>query len=360
MKFLGWMHRKLRDNSIGPFKDLSMGNYCTCLSVQQLQEEQDCPVKPYLSLEFGSRHEEQKNCDIPIQEIPAELPDLFHGILAIGTLGSSDAAMVFNPPTPTLAVTLDDITEKITNEVTTNDLKLINEELEKFIEAESEEEAYSGTSRNTYVSVIPLYEGPACPLQGYLFGSTVELPEPRSAEKKNRKVSLGQLFEETKQENRVQMEKHENGEVPGKMMAKSSKGLIKKVLKKFGSSKSRGGGDGSSGPEGDNPVTAKKFQKVLQMFHKKIHPDDSESVKEWKAKMSKWSSKKKSTLYRNENSQGHDDVRNFTQRQMSNTGNHHSHPIRKCSYESEGHWIKTDAECKSCIWTPPFTINFSE
>lgn len=142
-------------------------------------------------------------------------------------------------------------------------MKLINEELEKFIEAESEEEAHSGASRNSYVSVITLYEAPVCPLQGYLFGSTVELPEARAVEKKNRKVSLGQLFEETKQEDRVHMEKHENGEVPGKLTAKSSKGLVKKVLKKFGSFNSRGCDYGPSGPEGDNPATAKKkFQKV--------------------------------------------------------------------------------------------------
>ncbi|KAK4754664.1 hypothetical protein SAY87_002768 [Trapa incisa] len=345
MKFLGWMHQKLQENRIEPFKDLSMGNYRTCQSAQQMQE-QNSPVKPYLSLGFGSKHAECKNCDIPIQETHAELPDLFPGLLAIGTLGSSDVPMVTDPPTPALVVTLNDITEKITNEAVPNDLKLINEELEKFIEAESEEEAYSGTSRNRHASAIPLYEAPACPLQGYLFGSIVELPEPQAAEKKNGKVSLGLLYEETNQENRVQMEKHENGEMPGKLMNKSSKGLLKKVLKKFGSSKSRGGGDSSSGPGGDNPVAAnKKFQKVLQMLHKKIQPEGSESVKEWKAKMTWWS-KKKNNIYRNKNSRGHNDARNFTQRQTSKTRYHHPHPISNCSYESGGHWIKTDAECK--------------
>ncbi|OWM71417.1 hypothetical protein CDL15_Pgr005604 [Punica granatum] len=259
------MHRKLRDNTIEPLKDLSIGSYCTCLSAQQLQEEQDSHIKPDLGSRYGSRHAKQEYYETPLdaQETSAEIPDLFHGFLAIGTLGSSEAPTITDPPTPTFPVSLDDITEKINNEVTADDLKLINEELEKFIEAESEEEAYNGTSRNSYVSVITLIETPACPLQGYLFGSTVELPEMRAVDKRNKKVSLGQLFEETKQEDWVHMEKPETGNMQGKAVGKSSKGLVKKVLKKLSASSSRSSDDGSFGGDGDNPAIAKKrFQKV--------------------------------------------------------------------------------------------------
>lgn len=82
-------------------------------------------------------------------------------------------------------------------------------------------------------------------------------------EKKNRKVSLAQLFEETKQEDRVHKEKTETGDMQGKVPGRYSKGLVKKVLKMLRASPSRGSDDGPFGANVGNPAAVKKkFQKV--------------------------------------------------------------------------------------------------
>ncbi|KAK4785544.1 hypothetical protein SAY86_002233 [Trapa natans] len=343
MKFLGWMHRKLRDNTIEPLKDLAIGNYCTCLSAQQLHEDEDLHV----STRFGSKYAKHEYYEINFdaRETLEVIPDLFHGLLTIGTLGSSGAPIITDPPTPTFAVSLDDITEKITSEVTPADLKFINEELEKFIEAESEEEAYNGTSRNSYVSAVTLFEAPACPLQGYLFGSMVEQPGTRSLEK-NRKVSLGQLFEETKQEDSSHKEKTESEDMQRKAVGENSKGLVKKVLKKLKSSSSRGSNDGHFDVNHDNPapMKKKKFQKVLQMFHKKVHPENSATSKDWRAKVLKGHKKKNTNFFLKEHWRGQDYDTSLPHEPKSKWIPPYPSPTDNFLDESEGHWIKTDAD----------------
>ncbi|KAL7197076.1 hypothetical protein ACSBR1_036985 [Camellia fascicularis] len=123
------------------------------------------------------------------EESSAAISQLFHGFLTIGTLGSDT-----------------NITEKET-EVTEHDLKLINDELEKVLGVEGKEDGCNDSSgRNSHVSTITLsgktLEGTEtsgnrttiCPLQGYLLGSAIELPET----KKEHRTSLGELFQRTK------------------------------------------------------------------------------------------------------------------------------------------------------------------
>lgn len=72
-------------------------------------------------------------------------------------------------------------------ELKEDDLKLINYELEKFLEAEAKEWCNETSGRSSHASTITLsgkqideaenedYEKPlVCPLQGYLFGSSIE------------------------------------------------------------------------------------------------------------------------------------------------------------------------------------------
>ncbi|THG17678.1 hypothetical protein TEA_014787 [Camellia sinensis var. sinensis] len=62
------------------------------------------------------------------EESSVAISELFHGFLTIGTLGSDP--VITDPSTPTFAISVENITEKET-EVTENELKLINDELEK-------------------------------------------------------------------------------------------------------------------------------------------------------------------------------------------------------------------------------------
>lgn len=181
------------------------GNFCTCLSVLPLHDDQQS-------------HVEQNT-------------DIFQGFLTIGTLGINE------PPTPTFAESSDEATE-----VTANEVKFINDELEKFLLAEEEcaNETFkkSHVSNQTEADLSKEYEGTVvCPLQGYLFGSSVQLLETDS-------------FQETKEvhASATYVEKSESEDVKRKSSA--FKNPVKKILRKLGG-------------EVTNAVLAKKiFQKV--------------------------------------------------------------------------------------------------
>ncbi|GMP82365.1 hypothetical protein CsSME_00036702 [Camellia sinensis var. sinensis] len=70
-----------------------------------------------------------------------------------------------------------------------------------------------------------------CPLQGYLLGSAIELPET----KKEHRTSLGELFQRTKMTEENSVAKCESGEKKAdKKTNKSAIPLMKKILKKNG------------------------------------------------------------------------------------------------------------------------------
>lgn len=225
---------------------------------------------------FSSRYA-PKSSESPAEEYgnsislePETSTELFHGFLAIGFLGSEAAPS--EPATPTFAVTLDNMTKEAV-EVTEDDLKVINNELEKFLEAESQEEGHKGSSRNSYASTITLDspqmeavedEGPAdtvvFPLQGYLFGSSVELPETK-IEMKKQKASLLQLFQETRKTGGDCSKKSEMGTKLVEPIHKSSKHIMKKFLKKLCAS-SRPPSHSTGGDATESSLPKKKFHKV--------------------------------------------------------------------------------------------------
>ncbi|CAK9144338.1 unnamed protein product [Ilex paraguariensis] len=296
MKLLGWMHRKFRQNSSEPLKDFSIGqlsldgqeyypnpNYCS-KPISKGQHDNHFR-NSFASLEAARVEEGLED------ESQATLSELFHGFLAIGTLGADP--IVTEPSTPTFAISVENITEKET-EVTENELKLINEELERVLGAEARDDgsndssgrnSHVSTGRNSHVSTGRSSHGSTitlsgkqiessenngngtitCPLQGYLFGSAIELPETTVGKKEHR-ASLGELFQKTK----LAEEKRTDKETE-----KSAVHLMKKILKKTMLHPSSRSSTADSGGTADPASAETKLHKILHMFHRKVYPESS-------------------------------------------------------------------------------------
>lgn len=187
--------------------------------------------------------------DDDLGEEPSAFSELFHGFLAIGTLGSDP--VITDPSTPKFSISVENITEKET-EVTESDLMLINEELEKVLGADGNDgsnyssgrNSHASAGRSSHASTITLSGKPmegtessvngttVCPLQGYLFGTAVGMAETTVPKKENR-TSLGELFEKTKMPEEYPGAKHDRGEKKAdKESDKSAVQLMKKILKK--------------------------------------------------------------------------------------------------------------------------------
>ncbi|MCD9646538.1 hypothetical protein HAX54_036457 [Datura stramonium] len=307
MKLLGWMHRKFRQNNSEPLKDFSVGNPCTCLTGQPSLDDLQCYPKSnfynrslskaqrdnHLRKSFAGLEAAARADDDLEEESSAALSELFHGFLAIGTLGTDP--LLDDPSTPTFSISVENIAEKDT-EVTENELKLINDELEKVLGGEVKDDggnlssgrnSYVSTGRSSHGSTITLsgkqFESTennangtttVCPLQGYLFGSTVGLPETTAASgKKEHRPSLGELFQKTKlaEENcGAKSEKRTDKDNSDK----SAVYLMKKILKKkmlHASSRN----SVASGGTVDSVSAEPKPHKILQMFNRKVHPESS-------------------------------------------------------------------------------------
>lgn len=161
-----------------------------------------------------------------------------------------------------------------------NDLKLISYELERFLEAETREEGVCPSSASdSHVSTITLggmqmedsedeeyWATVICPLQGYLLGSSVELPETRTEAKKE-KASLQELFDRTKV-----TENFERGEeIDPKQKRKSAMSFMKKVIKKLYAS-SKSSASSTSGDPTDPVSIMKKLGEESDSVSTKTKP----------------------------------------------------------------------------------------
>ncbi|KAG5249673.1 hypothetical protein OIU77_026743 [Salix suchowensis] len=304
MKLLGWMHRKLRQNGSEPLKDFAIGNACNCLTGQPSLDDQHYHRKQnygtrtfrqaqkeqlrnsFAGLEAARVEEEEEEYG---EESSAAVSELFHGFLAIGTLGSEP---VNTPSTPTFPISVENITERET-EVTENELKLINDELEKVLAEDccnesSGRNSYVSAGRSSHGSTITLsgkaMEGrdsnAVCPLQGYLFGSAIELSETTPVAKKEHRTSLGELFQKTKiaEENSgIKFEREEKR--MEKEADKSTVNLMKKILKKKMLHASSRSSASAGGGILDSASAETKLGKILHMFHRKVHPESSTSTR---------------------------------------------------------------------------------
>ncbi|KAM2203734.1 hypothetical protein ACFX1S_023461 [Malus domestica] len=382
MQLLQWVHHKFRHGSIEPFKDLTIGNPFVCLSAQPSLDDQDA----YMKSSFGSRYR-STSLEPPArdreksfseseakreEETSAIISELFPGFLTIGTLGSESG--INEPETPTFGTTLENLTQQKA-EVTENDLKLIRYELEKFLDAETKEEGVRVSSaRDSHASSVTpngkqmeesedeeYWKDAACPLKGYLFGSSTELPETMEAKKE--KASLQELFDRTKITTDYK-EKSESEETEVKYKHKSAMGFMKKMIKKFHASSKSSGGDATDsvsikkkcGEASDSLSTKKKPHKVLRMFHRTIHPESSIAAREV-VKSEKYKKKKifsaDSGCNENMMLKGGDN-RRFPEGPLVKEGtenckkymNFPQYRLNGSTYGTRAeHWIKTDAEC---------------
>ncbi|VFQ81048.1 unnamed protein product [Cuscuta campestris] len=394
MKLLGWMHRKFRQGSGEPLKDFSSGHpplddiqcypkanhYFTKSSSKSQRDNHHLLLRKSFadSRTAGeSDHHGQYYDDEDLQRdsSAAALSDLFHGFLAIGTLGGDHplgGGGGGDPyATPTFSISMDNIAEKETGEVTESDLRMINDELEKVLlgDGVAADQIASGRSslvsnpRSSHCSTITLSRkqlesieaaaaaGAAatniCPLQGYLLGSAaIGVPET-AANKKEPRPSLGELFQKTKM---VDESSYGNkGESNKKENDKSSvHHLLKKILKKgmiHPSSSSKGSSNADSAAD-------TKFNKVLQMFHRKVHPESIAATE----KLEKPSNKQNQLMYDNllAGGGGGEDVALVPKRRMSNCGGmrhlksqsglRHQLAAGDPNVMNKECWIKSDAD----------------
>ncbi|MBA0798612.1 hypothetical protein Gohar_009188 [Gossypium harknessii] len=397
-QLLGWMHRKFRQNSSEQLKDFAIGHSCNCLTGQSLLDDQQIYSKPnygtkpfspsqrdHLRKSFAGVEAARVDEEDYEEDSSSAMSELFHGFLAIGTLGSDPN--IPDPSTPTFAISVENITEKET-EVTENELKLINDELEKVLGAEAKEEGYS-SGRNSYVSTgrsshvsagrsshgstITLSGKPiegsetngngttVCPLQGYLFGSAIELSETTTVAKKEHRTSLGELFQRTKiTEENVGGKYDKEEKRTEKEGDKSAVHIMKKMLKKKMLNASR---SSTASTEGniDSASAETKLHKILHMFHRKVHPESSTAT--YKHGKPQKNENKENIFYDGGHEDGghmltDDDIMIFPQRALSKKMRRYksqSIPPQftlNCN-DSNGNrecWIKTDADCKyTCI-----------
>ncbi|XP_057489445.1 protein LAZY 1-like [Actinidia eriantha] len=364
MKLLCWMHRKLRQNSVEPFKESTTGNSYACLSTQpSLYEQEYCP-EPTFS--WATPKQPQGGC----QKSPSELKSKnaeevseeessimitapFDGFLMIGTFGSD--AIITEPSTPTFHIPFEKITEKET-EVTENELKFINDELEKFLEAEAKEVGDESSESSSHVGIITICgnqiegvdtedygDNGICPLQGYLFGSSIELPETNIQVKKDR-TSLGQLFKMNKKAKCEELKNHTK--------RRYATGFIRKMLTKFHSSPTPKSFAGSAAESAttDPASTKRKLPKVLRMFHKKVHPERSNA--EVQFNKSHICQKKKNSIDAGYNTgalafqdkYNRSPLRSMLKKEITNLNKTQEMLNSSGLNQKREHWIRTDAD----------------
>ncbi|GMP30054.1 hypothetical protein CsSME_00004890 [Camellia sinensis var. sinensis] len=354
MKLLNWMHRKLRQNSDEPFKEFTTGNSCGCFSTQPSLYEQQC----YYGQKSASELKIKRVEGVYEEDSSIMINAPFDGFLTIGTFGSEPIMTV--PSTPTFPTPFDKITAKET-EVTENELKLINDELEKFLEAEAKEEGDELSGRSSYVSIVTIcgkqIEGVdteeygdtvVCPLRGYLFGSSIELPETSIQVKKER-TSLEQLIKT----NNIVYDHSTNicEEVKNHAKGTYAMRLVRKILKKLHSSPRSSATSAGGGAAADSVATKRKIPKVLKMFHKKVHPERSTTGEEF-TKSHKCEIMKNSTdagynkggpALQNKDNNG-SPLRAMLKKEITNSNLTYKRLSSNGLTQKREHWIKTDAD----------------
>lgn len=136
--------------------------------------------------------------------------------------------------------------------------------------------SHVSTGRSSHGSTITLsgkpIEGPdtngngtiVCPLQGYLFGSAIELSETTTVAKKENRTSLGELFQRTKITEENFGSKYDKDEKrTDKEGDKSAVHLMKKMLKKKMLNASRSS-TAATGGNIDSASAETKLHKVRQ------------------------------------------------------------------------------------------------
>ncbi|XP_064979536.1 protein LAZY 1-like isoform X1 [Musa acuminata AAA Group] len=386
MKLLGWMHRKFRQNSGDVLKDYGSGGTCNCLS-----------GRPSLGEDLHRRRRSQyepfkaRSLRLEVEELidggNAAMEELLGGLLTIGTLGSGtgpiedkedeeeeeeeeneagseddEKQLTVSAEEEEVVVTpaaLEAIAEKEAESTTETDLLVVSAELEKVLTAEAEKGGGRiSSARSSYAGSA------ACPLQGFLFGSSIEVAETMATAadaRKERRASLGELFmisRITEEEagggsgTAEQVKLAGGNDEDGKSTAEICL-MKKKMTKRRGAKGSDGGG-----PSNGSTVET-KFQKILQFFHKKVHPESSIMSKK-PSKTGKNEKKEYAHPVGGSEPAGTDGC-TATSAKVGPCRKEHIPDLNFCynppahafggddSNGSREHWIKTDADCKYLI-----------
>ncbi|KAL6533498.1 hypothetical protein OROMI_027610 [Orobanche minor] len=357
MKFLGWTQRKPMHNGMESNRNSTIGNLPARFSVQALFDEQSYHKEPTktktcsnIMFQKSSNRFEANKGEVIFQEESLEPFDF----LAIGTFGIE--LLKTDPPTPTLPTALESWANPQA-EITENDLKLINCELEKFLEAEEKEVANDTSGRSSQTSITtlspkPSYEADAeghmytmtYPLQNYLFATSIE-QTGMDVEVKKEKTSLEGLFKESNIAHDDPTKICEEAEQEPRKREVAD--FMKKVVKKFHSSSSCS--KASSKNDAALSISIKKkLSKAIKMFHRKVHPEgmtEKQSSKLQKGEKKDISHEDACQIRRHDenemHSQGGSKKTENSIRKLSSNGTY-----RDASTINGEHWIKTDSDCK--------------
>ncbi|XP_074310041.1 protein LAZY 1 [Silene latifolia] len=304
MKLLTWMHRKFRQGDTETIREFPMGQ--PLLEDPHLYQKQAHANGTWRHVHrdgqarsSSANFETTKLTDFE-EKASAEFSEFFEGFLAIGTLGAETG--IREPETPTFSMSFEKLAEGET-EVTENELRLINDELERVLATEAKDDGWTDSSSRTshvsngrtshvsngrisHASTITLSGKPLeisestgngnsnCPLQEYLLGSAVELPETVVAPKKENRTSLGELFEKHKAED-VSEPKYKRGEKRvDKESEKTAMNLMKKIMKKKMASAASKNSSGATRGTTESKAAETKLFKILHKFQRKVHPED--------------------------------------------------------------------------------------
>ncbi|KAF8754440.1 hypothetical protein HU200_011465 [Digitaria exilis] len=209
--------------------------------------------------------------------------------------GAVTPTFIYPPPPPevekkAVAAVEVVIAEKDDDTTTEDDLMVVSAELEKVLGGRNSGVTGAAVTGDLVASArVSFAMGVDCPLQGFLFGSPVSnaesrLEQPRDSNGGGRRTSLGELFMRTRfADEKVALVAVEEVEDAGDGIAggerddgKAGKGggggghkTMKKRRVKDGKVAGSEGGTASAA------VTKSKFQKILQIFHRKVYPEST-------------------------------------------------------------------------------------
>ncbi|RRT73952.1 hypothetical protein B296_00011812, partial [Ensete ventricosum] len=213
---------------------------------------------------------------------------LFGGLLTVGTLGTGswpieekgeedDAAtngevdekklMVLAVEELVTPAALEAIAEEEA-EATERDLTVVGAELEKVLPTEAEKGGGGMSSARSSHSGAA-----ACPLQGLLFGSPIETASAVAGGRKERRASLGELIMMSRIAEGGGV-RAEEAEVAGLDSGRDGerKPTAEMCMMRTKIAKHRNGSDGG-GVSTNGSTVETKIQKILQIFHRKVHPE---------------------------------------------------------------------------------------
>ncbi|CAA0813134.1 Unknown protein [Striga hermonthica] len=330
-------------------KFFNFRKYFPCYSVHALFDEQkgyNEPTKtmtyPDIRCKRSSDRFESNKGEMIFQEESFESFDF----LAIGTFGME--LLPSDTPTPKLATPHENWTNPQTK-ITENDLKLINYELEKFVEAEEKKIAYDASARSSQASIITLSHATtegldsenqmytmACPLQNYLFATLTD-QTGKDEELQKEKTALTGHFRENNMAHNKHMKIREESEQ--KSRKRNVSHFMKKMVKKLNPT-SRCLKVSSKDDAALSISFKKRLSKAIKIFDTKVRAKEMTDKQFGKHQKQR----RKSISHEDGNKMVGQGGSKWSDKGIGKLSSNGTHP--GASTINRGHWIKTDSDCK--------------